>query len=802
MPFQAAVKPATDVRPAPPSTEPPGLRGAGTGGYDAQAAALRPAPPTVQKKKGGESDRFDPWKLSPEVKTLFVELGQTEDSARVEQIMNELTAAPHSVPKATVQQVIAANQGFFSKTWDAIKGGSWHTASTDEQGNITSIFKLDGKGLGWDNPTWSFDANFKDAGATYRDKDDNWHVTGGYKDKVGTVSGAAGTKEEGLHTWKVTGGKSGGTAAYSHQEGETVRSGKAGVALADGQTTVNGSYDRKDKDSSTHVGGKVLVGDKTGASGVYRTTEGKDSREIKGGYVHTEGQHTVDGAYVRKTEGGSTAVTGQALVGDKTGGSGTYRVVEGKETTEYKAGHVLTGEQHTTNVGYSRKDEKSSESVSGQVFSGPKTGASGVGTVEREGYGVTIKGDGTETINGDKTTTTAGGSVVYTDKPEKDAKGKPKEGDGFQIRASGRVTRTENEASGDGSTKVEVAGGVTSGKSDTNVGYTGLTGTRGGVGFNVHEFRTDWSNQWDLDEAAKEGLSLKIGGNLRLTDKEGEENTYTGDLTGRWFKGKGDDSQELKFRLLGGYDSIGNIGKLSHATSDMLGGDQGYGHFAHGAATFRDGKKQYGLDMTYGQTPTTSLVGGHFGYQNGDEHKFDLYASMAKSDAATATLLKGTGEFALRKNLTLTAGGQYTMKPGEDGYNELWHVYSGLDLNLRKGMDLTLKMGVASNGENIYYVPEAMFELEKKFSVGAMAAITPGGQTTVGGKLSIDKANLTIFGGYGDMGAITNPYQGNSGMQMPGLDSRDAMRHDLGGGGFIGVQWNALPTLKKLFGGG
>ncbi|MBT9560290.1 MAG: hypothetical protein IV100_29960, partial [Myxococcales bacterium] len=49
---------------------------------------------------------------------------------------------------------------------------------------------------------------------------------------------------------------------------------------------------------------------------------------------------------------------------------------------------------------------------------------------------------------------------------------------------------------------------------------------------------------------------------------------------------------------------------------------------------------------------------------------------------------------------------------------------------------------------------------------------------------------------------MMNPYAGNAGMAMPNMGGSDVMGRGNGqAGGFVGVQWNALPTLQKLFGG-
>ncbi len=50
------------------------------------------------------------------------------------------------------------------------------------------------------------------------------------------------------------------------------------------------------------------------------------------------------------------------------------------------------------------------------------------------------------------------------------------------------------------------------------------------------------------------------------------------------------------------------------------------------------------------------------------------------------------------------------------------------------------------------------------------------------------------------MSALSNPYMGNAGMNMPAMDDK-WMGHGTGReGGVIGVSWNALPTIRKVLG--
>ena len=63
-------------------------------------------------------------------------------------------------------------------------------------------------------------------------------------------------------------------------------------------------------------------------------------------------------------------------------------------------------------------------------------------------------------------------------------------------------------------------------------------------------------------------------------------------------------------------------------------------------------------------------------------------------------------------------------------------------------------------------------------------------------------SGISVFGGYGDPSMLSNPMSG-TGIKMPGMDGGDIMGSGAPGAGnwYVGVQWNALPTLKKLFGG-
>ena len=657
-------------------------------GYAEQTRMLSPRGGDVQlKEEGGDKPKFDQFKLTEPVKALFMEL-RTANAKRTEAIMNELRKT-HNVPKGTIEAIIEANKPWYGTTWGAIKGGSWHTVGTAEDGTITHEFKLDGKGIGWENASHKVEGDWKDGGGIkYTNKDNNWDVEGGYRNDRGVVNVGHGTKEEGRHEYHAEGGADGGAASYRHTEGDESHYGRAG-------------YDNKD---GTHS-----------ASGQYTHTEGKESTDIKAA-AHT---------------------------GTKTGGDASV-------------------------------------------------------AIKREGYDLTASADGSRTVTDAATVDTGGASVKYTHRPEKE-EGADKAPPPVTVDVTARVKDTE-KTNGDESTNVTIGGGVKTGSTTARGNYSGETGTTDGKGYKVDKFDANFTRKFEIDPKKAETFTLGLGGYLRLSDKTGEESTYRGTLTGSWGSGKKDDKRELKFNLTGGHEKLGDFAGLAYAPTSMLGDDKGYGNFGQAGLTYGAGKSQYSLDMAGGATDRTSLLGGHAGYKY-DKHSVDFYATMAKQDEEVSSLFRLTSSVALSENLTLSSGGSLMMKPGDAGYDQIWSAYTGVGIGLKKGMSLTLKMGVAGTGESIYYVPEAMYEWKDKFSVSALASIRSSDDYAVGAKLNIPKANLSIVGGVGDPSRLANPYMYNPGLNMGTMSGDKYMGAGGAPGGYIGVTWDALPTLRKLFGG-
>ncbi len=666
-------------------------------GYTAGALSLSPR--SVQKKdektppKKSDKDKgpkFDMWKLTPEVQALLIELRKA-DKKRTEAILTELVSKKHNVPKATVKAVIEANKKWYSTTWGAIKSGSWHTVGTDDKGNITHVFKLDDKGLGWENADHKVDIGIKDGvDAKYTNKDKNYSIGAGYKKDRGTVDVTHGTKKDGLHEYHAEGGPDGGGAGYKHTKGDVSHHGTADYTTKGGTHSVGGVYEHKD---------------------------GKDREKV--------------------------SVTGHG---------------------------------------------------------GTKDGANVGVEVDRKGYSVKVAADGSRTETEKLDTDTAGANVTYTHKKDKKKGEKPKPGDTVTVNVKARVKNTDNNETGAGATTVTTGGSVKAGNTTASTSYENSRGSDDkGNGFAVDDIKANFGQKFVLDPKLASSFSLGLGGHLRFSDKAGEDDIYTGTLTGVWTRGKKDDKREFNFKLHGGQTSLASMGSLAYTNPAMFKSpDKGYGNFGHLGLGYGHGQHKLKLDATLGATDNTTIAGGHLGYAYGKKHSVDLYASMAKQDADVGSLFRLNSSIALGKKLKLTPGGSLILKPTDEGYTELWAAHTGLGINLKKGMDLTFKMGVAGDGQQIYYVPEAMYDWKDKFSVGAMANIGSKGDYGLGAKLKIPKADLTVFGGYGTTDMLTKPYLGNGGMSVPAMDDKWLGAGSPRAGGMIGVSWNALPTINKV----
>ena len=842
---QASTDPKTtrpDVATAPAATSVP------AGGYDAQRAALKPAGASKDA-----SPKFDMWKLTPEVQALFTQLGKIEDPKAVEPILNSLVK-DHGVPKDVVQGVIASNQSFFGKVQGAIKSGSWHTVSTDEKGNPTLEFKADGKGIGWDAAAWSLQGDINGKSLTYTDKDDGWKAQAAYDDR-GKVTVTKGTDPKDQSAYHVEGGKDGGGASYRRVESGTTTKASGDVTVKDGNGTAtanysratettstdvaghgywgdkvggdvafaskdgdktraaNGSFIRKgdqntamagvtigDKGKSTSVTGTALVGPQTGGSVKAVRTKGEKSTTLNGSIVKEAGQNTASAGVTRTEKDKSTSVKGTALFGPKTGGSAAVVRTEGEKSTAVNGSFVNEAGQNTATAGMTQSSKDATTSVAGTAWAGPKTGGKVDATVDRKGYKVDGSVDASRTRSDTETVTEAGASGTFTKKAGTNDAGE-KNGDDVVVTVNARGKKTQSQG-GDQATNLKLGGSVASGSTSADATYETEGGQKGGQSYRFHDVTTNFGKTWDLDSKLKEGFKLNLGGHLRLSDVKGEDVAATGDLRGTWYKGDGDGKKELTFRLFGGQDQLSTFSNLAHTTPGMLGDAKGTGQFGHLATQYKGDGYTLNGDATLGHTNDVTLGGAHLGAAKDDVWKLDAYASFAKRDSGTATMFRMNGEFAATSNLKLDAGGSYSFTPGTPEHQKLWEIHAGAGYQIDNKQSLTLRMGVAGDGSQLYYVPEIMYKHDGKFTASAMAVLGRQGTNSVGAKLKLDKPDITFFAGYGNAQHMMNPYAGNAGMAMPNMGSSDVMGRGNGqAGGFVGVQWNALPTLQKLFGG-
>ena len=251
--------------------------------------------------------------------------------------------------------------------------------------------------------------------------------------------------------------------------------------------------------------------------------------------------------------------------------------------------------------------------------------------------------------------------------------------------------------------------------------------------------------------------------------------------------------------------TAGSIAGKTNLNSNLLGGDNSYGYYGGGSLGYSEGLNSYSGSVTGGVTDKTTMLGMSVGYGHLNEDKkskdveLNLHAGLALQDDTYAALIRTNNKFALNKNMSLGVGGQIILKPSDDGHQEIWHAYSNLGYKLDKDKSLTLSMGIADNGEHISYIPGIMFSQDNKHTAQLLANIQgSGGNNTYGAKYTHEKSGVSVFGGYGDFNALSNPYPGNSGMNMPiGADDSFSYNND---GAFIGVQVDAIKLFKKVFG--
>ncbi|MBN1947697.1 MAG: hypothetical protein JW797_18675 [Bradymonadales bacterium] len=619
--------------------------------------ALTEPAPLNQSDKKPEEPKFDKWDLSEDVRTLLLELAKTEDKARIEEIINNLHNE-HKVPKELMKEVLTAEQGFWSNTWQLIKSGSWHQSSLDDQGNVKTTFKLDSKGIGWETEDMAVGFDISKTKAYYKDKDDKWAIEAGQSGGDTFVGTAIGEKETGLHEGKVYG--SGGS-------------------------------------------------DKLKVGAEYGYTEGTNKYSGGAEYKQDKGTHTIGGKY-SQTEGPVTHEgTAEVYLGDTKGGAASYH---------YKDTNAKEGE-------------------------------------------------------------------------------KPKPGETVDVTISGSAKVEENKEKQDTEkATVNLKTGVQAGGTTVNLGYTHIDDTQEGQTFQVNSMDLKVGQNINLAEA--KDLKLEAGGNLTLDEHEGKETTFKLNTSATYTTGTGDNKESVNLTLSGGKQGNKNVASALHLDPTLLNDQEGYGGYGKLGISHTQGGKTIGGEVGVGTAGEANILGGK-GYYKSKELNLEILGAAAQQDDQLSGLLQSTATIAVTNNVSLQAGGKVVFKPTDQGYDQLWQTYAGAGIKFDKNKTLSVKMGIASDGSQIAYIPELSFEMDKKFKITALGSFSPGRDPSVGAKLDLGKSAFSVIGGYGDPSLMANPHFGSPGISVPGMDASNVLGHQKGQG-YIMIQCDLIKLGRQLFG--
>ncbi len=738
--------------------EAPGATGAGGGklagmkgqlaglGYAEQAALLAPAGNApVQKKDGGGAGEaeavFDKFALSDEVRALFVELAATDDPACQEELVNTLHQ-DHGVPQAIIAGVLKANEKFWPKAYQAVRKGSWSQTNLDASGAIKSTFTADGKGFGWDAATWSLDGSVKDQKVTYTDKDDHWTAVASVKDQKVTVDHAD-------DNWSAVASVKDQSVTYTDEDDHwSATAGYKDKAFLAGKMGEEGGPQHQ---------GRLEMGFKDGGSAAakYGYKDEKQTLDAKAGFAG--GKVSADGKRVLVGEDGvTTTVLADAA---------------------YKKGQLEAGGGWKQASGDGKKAPVESTELSGRVKLGEQKGGSLDAKVVREGYSATANADVLATASA--TTVKGGGTVVLGGKKA------PKDGDTTQVTLKATGSHTDKK-DGEGTTQVHVSGGLVKGDASAKAAYD----YKGQGGYAVHSVSAEVADSWDLDEAAKEKLTLKMLGVANIKSQPGAVDTFEVKGVGQWVKGEGDGAKALEFSVAAG--KTDDLMKATGSSGETKLPGIGAGYYGRFDASGKSGKHSASGSLGFGGGDGGMLAAAKGQYAYGDKAKVNAYAAAAKSDGDLAAFLKVTGEFAASKDIKLSAGGEYKLTPGNPQYEALWKTYVGMGYNIQKGMDLTLKLGVADNGEHVAFVPEVEFMWAKKLDFKAVGVFGSNLTPTAAG--IVDFGPASIFAGVGDMSNLT--MAGHGGM-MPGAGPDVLRTGGMGAEPFVGVKIDLLKLFRK-----
>lgn len=752
-----AVAKKTEAAPAPAVAPPPVEDTLVDPTVAAASAAVASA--TVSgdgKGKGKDKPKpkpFDPYNAPPEVKAALLRLSNTTDAKAQKPIIAELKKA--GVPMDLIHGITQGDTGIIDKAKLIAKGPGIHQTTLGEDGSVEKEFHLDQKHIEWDGQDQRFDADWNDQKATYEHKKSNTVVEAGAAKGGGYAKGAWGDEKTGSGRREVV-------AKMTSEKDTSMYGGSY-------SRTYTGDPDSKADDASDKIEAGLIT--KDGGIG------GKGSAVIKRG----DESHTANA---------------QAVFGKKkSSANADYTHVDGKKSQQYKGSWAEEDGNGTVKLSTAHKHgEGGKKSSSGNLNLqyGDTQGASGAVNLAREDWKLAAEGKGLVTQTDDVHKTEIGGKASLTllgDKPKSKK-------DDFKLGVSGGAVL--NHAKDSAAYKGGVDADWGEGKASANVTHkTGKKGpsTQADVAAN---------HSVELDADTKKSLNLGLDGSYTASNVQGEEDVWNANGSIGISKGEKKDltSHTLKFGAskAPGADIIKGMG-----LPDTIPGT-GYGtQFSLGSEHIL-GNNTFTTGANFGQVGDFNLGSASAGWTQKDGKKTTGSANLNFGMASNGTHsgFMGSGDFNYKPNdkWSFGAGGGFQSLSGPQGSKTTGFGFGEAGYNWSKDGGMKLKTGFASDGQTSTLYPELNVKANKDINASVLGAIPMnGGQASVGGKLNLP-AGISVMAGYGDMGALSNPYQGNSGMTMPSaFDQANQMGHGdpMGGGGFVGVSADLIKTYRSIF---
>jgi hypothetical protein len=698
---------------APPVTEPSADNG----------DLVDPTVVAAEAIKGEDKkDPFDQWDLTPEVRALMLQVAQCKDRDQLKGLMEALEK--QGVPKSLVEDVMTGQKSLFGKAWHLINGGKLSQATLGKDGQIDNTFKLDGKGIGWDNAKQGASVDWSDGGkATYVNRDKNINVDTGYsaKNKTAHAKVVVGDgKEDAKHTAAAKAHGGGGEASYQRVLKDEVHEGSASFRAEDGSYDGKASYMHKD---------------------------GKTSEKYSAAAKHEDGK-------------GGVITLNAAHTGGKSG----------KEKTSGKL----------------------------EALYGETVGARSELDMARKAFTLKSKLNGSYADNDQGTSTKIGGSGDLLLRG-KDAKSKK---DDVKLGINGAYTGTDDAVSGAKLDRFEGGASTAFGNSSIKIGGNTERGQLGNKAYAAHGWDTKLSQGFGLDKAKGQRLDTRLSGGMSMTDKPGDFDSWRAGLGATYTSSKKKGAFSLAGDVSGGQASGQDIRKNIGLPGTVPVG--GSGSFLDLDTKTKWGGNTLTGGLSLGQSDGFDMGGFNLGYDHKKANgKSNFMANVSGAGVTNGNLaggmLSGDMNWKPSDKWSLGAGGSYKSLPSQSGQQTSWNAQASVGYNWAKDGGLTMKGGVAGNGDDTRFIPELNLKSGKNIDASVMGAFGKQTPATVGGKLKLP-GGLSLFGGYGDMTALDKPYEGNAGMSLAPNFGDDSVGWSGGSGGsqaFVGATWDMLETARK-----